>query len=74
MEMQLGKPGIGRIVHFVSSAGVHHAAIITRVKSDTEIDLSVFTAGEDGSVSETGCLLDVDGKIVGSWHWPELIH
>lgn len=74
MEMQLGKPGIGRIVHFVSSAGVHHAAIITRVKSDTEIDLNVFTSGEDGSVSETGCLLDNAGKVVGSWHWPERIN
>jgi hypothetical protein len=68
------KPGIGRIVHFVSSSGVHHAAIITRVVSDTELDLNVFTSGEDGSVSETGVLLDGVATIVGSWHWPERIN
>jgi hypothetical protein len=68
------KPGIGRIVHFVSSGGIHHASLITRVKSDTEVDLNVFTAGEDGSVSETGCLFDGAGLVVGSWHWPERIN
>jgi hypothetical protein len=71
------RPSIGRIVHFVSSNRVHHASIVTDVRrvmsGEEEVDLAVFTSGEDGCVSETGVLEDQKGQVVGSWHWPERI-
>jgi hypothetical protein len=39
-------PSIGRIVHFVQN-GVHYAALIVKVWSDTCVNLQVFPNGSD---------------------------
>lgn len=79
------KPSIGRIVHFVQN-GVHYAAIITKVWSDTCVNLHIFPNGSDvitpgatdaqsnaHSVTQSEPL-ECCGKIgEWSWHWPERV-
>lgn len=64
------KPSVGRIVHYKStdeSAHWNHAdthpAIITRVHSDTCVNLTVFPDANE-SVTRTSCVLGQQ------WEWP----
>lgn len=65
------KPSIGRIVHFVHN-GVHLPAIVTKVWSDTCVNLHVFANGSDMTDSGTQTSVCSGENPVGySWHWPE---
>lgn len=79
------KPSIGRIVHFVQN-GVHYAAIITKVWSDSCVNLHVFTnmsdaitpGATDAQGNASSVLLSVPTECCGkvadwSWHWPEVV-
>lgn len=65
------KPTIGRIVIYTlrfPTAGVTELpAIVTRVLSDTCVNLLVFGDGT-GNYWESSVLL---GPHKGDWHWPE---
>ncbi len=72
------KPSIGRIVHFVDS-GYHYAAIITRVYSETIVDVTVFVPPHSPQtgveavrpvVQIAGVFFSASGET-GTWHWPE---
>lgn len=75
------KPTVGRIVHYISLRGpdgsypdnAHSPAVITRVWTDTCVNLAVF---EDASVSGvrfvTSCVQDESSTpALYTWHWPE---
>lgn len=79
------KPSIGRIVHFVQNK-VHYAAIITKVWSDSTVNLHVFENKSDvitpGDLDAQGNAFSVTfsapteccGKAAEwSWHWPETV-
>jgi len=65
------KPSIGRVVHFIGHTGIHHAAIITAVHSDIEVDLVVFQIMfvVAAALKEKVYL----GSEEGTWHWPEIV-
>ncbi len=89
------KPSVGRIVHYVSHGppvrndgsqaftSECRAAVITAVKSDTEVDL--FVMNPTGVFLNQGCEYDGrDGEVYvagaerrphrgGTWHWPERV-
>jgi hypothetical protein len=83
------KPSIGRIVHYVMGADdkarhrcAHRPAIVTRVWSDTCVNLQVFTDGindcDEGSPGANGVLWKTSASLdesmaEGSWHWPEYV-
>ena len=74
------KPSIGRIVHYVlpspaKYAGEHRPAIITRVWSDTCVNLHVFEDFDDGELESlpTSVTFEALGKAERSWHWPERV-
>lgn len=65
------KPSIGRIVHFASPAGYRGevwAAIVTRVHSDSEVDLTAFTPGS-GVIGFSRMALG-GPDVQGTWFWP----
>lgn len=68
------KPSIGRIVHYVHNT-VHFAAIVTRVWTDTCVNLQVFNNGDSNGYEEvfikTSVVIDPKGEADYSWHWPE---
>lgn len=69
------KPSIGRTVHFLMD-NVHFAAMITRVWSDTCVNLTVFDNGDSESNNEvmfirTSVVLDNERQMNYTWHWPE---
>lgn len=76
------KPSIGRIVHFVQNQ-VHYAAIITKVWSDTTVNLHVFPNGSNTitpGAQNLACsvTLSAPTSCCGavkewSWHWPETV-
>ncbi len=79
------KPSIGRIVHFVQN-GIHYAAIIVKVWSDTCVNLKVFRNGSNeitpGALDPYGIAHSVNfsapreccGLVTEwSWHWPEVV-
>ncbi len=68
------KPSIGRIVH-VQWFGDTLPAIITKVRSDTEIDVTVFGSPDEskGAHRVTWLMLDdaPDSPAThGTWKWP----
>jgi hypothetical protein len=79
------KPRIGRIVHFVQN-GVHYAAMIVKVWTDTCVNLRVFPNGSDKIVAGALDTNDIahsvnfsdtcdkcgSGPREWSWHWPEI--
>lgn len=65
------KPSVGRIVHYVNTQGEHCAAIVTRVFSDTCVNLTVF--GSDNMTYGFTSILFNEGATAGSWHWPERV-
>lgn len=72
------KPSIGRIVHYTLPFApiVHAPAIITRVLSETTVNLQVFydAAQEAQSiVNPTSVEFDESGTVGGTWHWPEKV-
>lgn len=75
------KPSIGRTVHFVDTSGVHCAAIISRVDSDTRVLLHIMNPGlprfsqmpTPPAVFVRESQYDEYGRIDGSWHWPEKV-
>ena len=67
-------PTVGRIVHYQSfgTPGGEYkpearAAVVTRVHSDTYVDLCVLNPG--GIFFNTSVQFDADGKP-GTWRWP----
>lgn len=67
------KPTLGRTVHYVAPAergGEEYAGIITRVLSNTRVDLVTF-----GSVSIYHNLGVEFSELPtpGCWHWPERV-
>jgi hypothetical protein len=67
------QPSIGRIVHFISEQdGGHQAAIVTRVWSDTCVNVTVF--GDDAVQYFSSVNLDTtETPARRSWHWPEQV-
>lgn len=64
------KPTVGRIVHYQAKEGQEpHAAIITRVHSDTCVNLVVFDLGTQASCVETSICLGSPGQV-DTWSWP----
>lgn len=63
MEQQ--KPSVGRVVH-LKDGDVSLAAIVTKVWSDTCVNLAFFTEG--GSCSPRTSVLYGEGP--GEWSWP----
>lgn len=68
------KPSIGRIVHFVEN-GIHFAAIVTKIWSDTCINLYVFDDGSGNlsSNTKTSVVYYEDASQDYTWHWPEKV-
>lgn len=77
------KPSIGRIAHFVQN-GVHYAAVIVKVWTDTCVNLRVLPNGSDtitpGALDKEDIAHSVNlnqpcehcGTCKEwSWHWPE---
>lgn len=65
------KPSIGRIVLF-TEGDIDHAAIITRVHSDTCVNLKVFPdAGE--IFARTSVLSDPQKRLNPRWSWPDRV-
>ena len=61
------KPSVGRIVHF-RQGDVTLAAIVTKVWSDTCVNLAYFTEG--GSCSGRTSVIFGTGIEDCSWSWP----
>jgi hypothetical protein len=77
------KPSIGRVVHFVQD-GVHYAATIVVVWSDSCVNLCVLPNGwsAPGGAPFTNSHPAVITSVVygapeenrdNSWHWPEIV-
>ena len=79
------KPSVGSVVHFLQNR-VHYAAIITKVWSDTCVNLQVFPNGSDdgpvpGALNCLNMAFSVPygepcyecGRPDWSWHWPERV-
>lgn len=71
------KPTVGRIVHYrvsahlqAASAGEVRAAIVTRVWSDTCVNLSVFWDASDSATLPQHVTSVVQGSGEGHWDWP----
>lgn len=65
------KPSIGRIVHFRKGSAAAQAAIITRVHSDTCVDVAVFTSSDPAVVTRTSAeLVDPNEGAAVGWFWP----
>ena len=65
------KPSLGRIVLFRSMDGVEYPSIITRVWSDTCVNLMVFSSE---SSSFTSIVQDEEMKQTQGWRWPPRIN
>lgn len=68
------KPSLARIVHFIGGDNEHRAAIITKVWSDTCVNLFVFPTGSnyDPEPVQTS-VVHYDDSRTWSWHWPERV-
>ena len=77
-------PALGRIVHYIlpdgHHIGDHRPAIITRVWSDTCVNLTVFTDSENDGFPPNGLIHRTSVSFheavrheFGSWHWPEFV-
>ncbi len=67
------KPSLGRIVlyHGIESNGVlEHPAIITRVWSDTCVNLTVFCDYSSVVTIKSSVVQDEDMKQESGWRWP----
>lgn len=62
------KPSVGRIVHFIHGGRNIAAAIVTRVHSDTCVNLYVFF--DAAAEARTSVCL---GTSDGDWMWPERV-
>ena len=68
-------PSIGRIVHYVEG-GVHFAAMVIKVWTDTCVNLAVFPNGCDPLSTGYECVRSVNfsaDAAEGTCHWPEVI-
>jgi hypothetical protein len=65
------KPTLGRIVRFVawSPVGEHQAAMITKVWSDTCVNVTVFPPVGFPYVASS-VTFNADGTSANTWHWP----
>jgi hypothetical protein len=66
-------PSIGRVVHVVSSNGVHVPADICAVQKNGTLDLFVKDSTLHVAHFAFGVTFDPKGKVRGSWHWPEYV-
>lgn len=69
-EITMQKPSLGRIVHFRPGENIDPgAAMITRVHTDTCVNLIVFEDGRDPRSVTSVTLRDEDNNEWGCW-WP----
>lgn len=73
MKPEIGGLTIGRMVHYVSRDGNHHAAIVTWVWSKTEgrVNLTEFDPDSARTHHQQGVLPDEASQKPGTWHWIE---
>lgn len=64
------EPTIGRIVHYVTSAGTIRPAIITLVSEET-VDLTVFNSQGAVAVDTVSFDNELPGETPGTAFWPE---
>ena len=71
------KPSVGRIVHYYPDQNIamfkgqeECAAIITKVHSDTEVNLTVFGDGHMASTCVSHVSLRKEAKQMAAWGWP----
>lgn len=77
------KPSIGRVVHYVSygTPGGEYtsecrAAVVTEVSPESKGDdaiVSLAVLNPTGAFFNRGVVQDEDGKVGGTWHWPERV-
>ncbi|MER8042704.1 hypothetical protein [Streptomyces sp. NPDC094032] len=65
-------PTVGRIVHYIDPEEVCKAALVTAVREDGTVSVTIF--GAEGGMA---AFPDVPGSEAaphphGSWHWPEV--
>lgn len=65
------KPTVGRIVHFVNESGTHMAAIVTKVWTDTCVNLVVFEPYDGCPTVVRTSVCESVNSAPFSWHWPE---
>lgn len=66
-------PSIGRVVHVVSSTGVHVPADICAVHKDGTLDLFIKDHVLHKAYFSPAVPFDAAGKKPQSWHWPEYV-
>lgn len=64
------KPTVGRIVHYVTGAGEHTAAIIVGVHGAV-VNLTIFSSIPGAVNAARDVVEDGTGFASGTWHWPE---
>jgi hypothetical protein len=77
------QPSVGRIVHYVAygtpggefPAGVCRSAIVTEVetKPDGETLTSLCVVNPTGLFYNRWLKQDEQGRVAGTWHWPERV-
>lgn len=72
------EPTVGRIVHYVDFQGLKHAAIVTHVIDERDVNLAVFYDGGVGATMQALSAITYEanpqrGYVGGSWHWPERV-
>lgn len=63
-------PTVSRIVHYTDTNGVDTAAIVTKVWSDTTVNLTLFPDYHTADALRVESVSEGSGP--GTWHWPEL--
>lgn len=66
------QPTVGRTVHFFDSNEGPYAAIITRVWTDTCVNLTVFGLNDQAAIVKTSVVLGSDNPTGYRWAWPEI--
>ena len=70
-------PSVGRIVHYKDDRDVINAAIITKVWSNSVVDLFLLESRPSDNID---CVVNIDsrsstsfGEGLNQWNWPEKI-
>jgi hypothetical protein len=73
LESSMQKPSIGRVAHFVSVSGHHHAAVITEVAYNHPLNaVSLFVMSPDGLSVQLDTPYS-ETHVPGTWHFPERV-
>lgn len=61
---------LGRVIRYITGEGTVRPAMVTKIHSETQVDLTVFNS--EGAVPVTGVLFeDAEEDIPGTCHWPD---